>query len=176
MKLYCVRHGQTNYNVLNLCNDDPSKPVYLTDTGISQAKEVAEKLKDIQLDCIYISEFPRTLQTATIINHYHQAPIMVDVRINDRKTGFDGLPFEDFYLAIKNDIFHAKLHNGESFQEEKARVRLFLSDIQQKSCNNILVVTHKEIMQIVFGLINTLPDDEMWNIEVGNCSILESDL
>ena len=37
MKLYCMRHGETDYNRLGLCNDDPAVDVCLTDTGILQA-------------------------------------------------------------------------------------------------------------------------------------------
>ncbi len=38
MKTYFMRHGQTNYNVLGLCNDDPARPVHLTDLGIEQVQ------------------------------------------------------------------------------------------------------------------------------------------
>jgi probable phosphoglycerate mutase len=67
MKVYFVRHGQTNYNVLDFCNDDITKDVHLTDLGNQQAKIVAEKLKGIKLDLVFISELPRTRETASII-------------------------------------------------------------------------------------------------------------
>src|SRR6185369_14402091 len=42
MKVYIARHGQTNYNEARRCNADPSVDVFLTETGIRQAKELAE--------------------------------------------------------------------------------------------------------------------------------------
>lgn len=50
MKVFYVRHGQTNYNILDLCNDDPSKDVFLTDLGKQQAEVVRNKIKNIDLE------------------------------------------------------------------------------------------------------------------------------
>ena len=90
MKFYFIRHGQSNYNVKNLCNDDPKKRVYLTALGKKQAENARERLKNENIEVIYISELPRTKQTAHIINKSHKVPIKVDARINERKTGFEG--------------------------------------------------------------------------------------
>jgi len=46
MDFYCMRHGRTNYNDLGLCNDDPGRDVYLTETGIAQAQSAAHGLRD----------------------------------------------------------------------------------------------------------------------------------
>ena len=67
MKVYFVRHGQTNYNVLGLCNEDSSQRGILTELGKHQAEAVAEKVKDIKLDAVFISEVPRTEKTILIV-------------------------------------------------------------------------------------------------------------
>ena len=48
MKLYVVRHGQTNYNIANkVCG---KSDVELTDLGKQQAKKASEQLQDVYLD------------------------------------------------------------------------------------------------------------------------------
>ncbi len=69
-----MRHGKTNYNILRLCNDDPKREVHLTEKGSTQAEDAANKLKNVPIVRIIVSELPRTRQTAEIVNQYHPAP------------------------------------------------------------------------------------------------------
>jgi broad specificity phosphatase PhoE len=176
MKAYFIRHGQTNYNILDLCNDDPTKDAHLTELGKQQAEIVSEKFKGIKLDAVIISELPRTKETAVIITKNQQVKFIVEPRINDRKTGFEGKPVSDFFEALKLDIFNLKFNSGESFQEEKKRVFSFLKELKNYKFNNILVITHSEILQIINGYFNNLSDREMWNTKIDNCQILEIDI
>jgi len=176
MKLYFVRHGQTNYNVLDLCNDDSTKDVHLTKLGKKQAKIVAKKVKNIKLDLVIISKLPRTKETASIITKDYPVEFKIEPRINDRKTGFDSKPVSDFFEALEQDIFNLKFNNGESFQEEKKRVFSFLEELKNYNLNNILIVTHNEILQIINGYFNNLSDQEMWNTKIDNCQVLEINL
>ena len=173
MKIYFVRHGQTNYNLLNLCNDNPTDNVYLTELGKQQAEVVGEKIKDIKLDLVITSELPRTKETASIITRNHKVEFKIDPRINDRKTGFNGKPVEDFFKAIKLDVFDLKLNDGESFQEEKNRIFSFLDELKNYNIKNILIVTHFETLQIINGYFNNLSNQEMWDTEFDNCQVLE---
>ena len=176
MKVYFIRHGQTNYNILDLCNDNSSKNVHLTELGKQQAQIVGKKIKNIILDLVIISELSRTKETALIITKNYQVKFKVEPRINDRKTGFDSKPVSDFFEALKPDTFNLKFNNGESFQEEKKRVFSFLKEIKSYNLNNILVVTHSEILQIINGFFNNLSDQEMWNTKIDNCQVLEVNL
>ncbi len=176
MKIYFLRHGQTNYNVLDLCNDDPAKDVHLTDLGRKQAEIVGKKIKGIKLDAVIISELPRTKETALIITKNQQIKFIVEPRINDRKTGFEGKPVPAFFEALKPDIFNLKFNDGESFKEEKKRVFSFLKELKTYNLTNILIVTHGEILQIINGYFNNLSDQEMLNTKINNCQILEVDL
>ena len=71
MKLYIARHGQTNYNEQGLCNSDPAVDVYITENGVKQAENLAEKLKNVQIGQMFVSELKRTKQTAEIVNKHH---------------------------------------------------------------------------------------------------------
>ena len=173
MKTYFVRHGQTNYNVEGLCNDDPSKKVYLTDFGKKQSEVVAEKLKDKKFEVIYISELPRTKETADTINKHHNVLIKIDKRINDTKTGFESKTFIGYQKAIEKDRFNIKLNEGESFQEEKQRVFNFLEYLKKQNYKSVHIVSHSEIMQIVNGYFNNLSDEGMVSTKIDNSQVLQ---
>ena len=175
MKAYFVRHGETNYNLMHLCNDNPRVDVHLTDTGRQQAREVAERLRYAKIELIVISEFPRTKQTAGIINVYHNAPFIVDGRINDRKTGFEGKPTREFQRALQasQDQYNARFGNGETFQEEKQRVSSFLEYLKAFSHDAILIVAHNEILKIANGIYHNLSDEQMANTPIYHGQVLE---
>lgn len=178
MKVYVIRHGQTNYNLDSLCNSDPSKDVHLTEKGIQQAESAANKLKDKELDVIYISNLKRTLQTAEIINVHHGLEFVEDARIGDRKTGFESKPASEFFAAVdaSNDKVNAKFNDGESFAEERERVFGFLDELVSKNYRTVLLVTHAEIMTIIHGYFHNMDDIDMWNMEqFSNAEVIEID-
>lgn len=171
MKLYLARHAQTNYNVLKLCNADPSVDVHLSDEGIEQAENLAELLKDTIYDVVYISELPRTRQTAEIINKYHDKKLVVDARLNDNKTGFEDKPVADFLSAVDSadDPWNAKFGEGESLNEAAERARDFIDDLKTKNHESVLVVTHGFITQAIFGYLEnkTLEEASEFNLLQG---------
>jgi broad specificity phosphatase PhoE len=67
VRLLCLRHGETNYNRLGLCNDDLRDDVHLTERGREQAARAAERLKSEPIGHIFVSQLPRTRETAEII-------------------------------------------------------------------------------------------------------------
>lgn len=173
MDIYFTRHGQTNFNLLNLCNDDPTIDVHLTKEGILQARKAKEDLKEVKFDLVITSELPRTKETALIITEDYQTIFHTDSRINDRKTGFEGKSVSDFFKAIKSDMLNMKIDGGESFQEEKKRVFAFLKELKSCKNKNILVVSHSETMQIINGYSKNLSDNEMLNTRIDNCAIFK---
>jgi probable phosphoglycerate mutase len=162
VKLFLARHAQTNYNVLKLANADPSVDVHLSDEGIEQAKNLRDLLKDTDYDVVYISELPRTRQTAEIVNEIHNKELIVDSRLNDNKTGFESQPVADFLNAVNsaNDPWNAKFGDGESMNEAAERARNFIDELKTKSYVSVLVVTHGFITQAIFGYLENKTLDE----------------
>lgn len=175
MRVYVARHAETNYNVLGLCNDSPEVNVYLTDKGIKQAELLADSLKDAKFELVITSEFPRTKETARIVNQYHNAPTIEDPRINDVLTGFEGKPASEFREARRSadDRWAVRLNGGESFVDEKSRVAAFLHDLTQRSEESVLVVTHQAIARIIYAIANNLPNEKVDDLEVSNTHSFE---
>lgn len=74
--IYFCRHGEATGNVnytFQGCTDNP-----LTDRGRQQCRLLAQRLKDVPIDCIYTSPLSRAWETARIVNRYHNARIYID--------------------------------------------------------------------------------------------------
>ncbi|MGM5480863.1 MAG: histidine phosphatase family protein [Nanobdellota archaeon] len=166
MNVTLVRHGQTNYNVKGLCSESPGTNVHLTLKGELQAKLLAKQLQDNTFDMIYTSELYRTQQTAELINKYHKAPHKTDGRLNDRYTGFDGKPINDFYETIRHDPLHARPPGGETLQEAKQRVNEFLNELKTKHYDNVLIVTHSIVVKLLLLLIQGKSDNAIFAMEI----------
>lgn len=168
MKVYFLRHGETNYNVLGLCNDDPARDVHLTERGKVQARAAAERLRDARIARVIVSELPRTRETAEIVNVHHRAPIAVHPAINDWRTGMEGKPVAVLYRAIERDPLHTRIDGGETLLEHKARVLRFLHWLERQTHATTLVVAHEETLRVASLHFRGLRDEEMRALKFGN--------
>jgi broad specificity phosphatase PhoE len=175
MKLFFMRHGQTNYNVPGLCNDDPSDAVHLTELGIQQAEHAAEQLRHIPLQRIYVSQLPRTQQTAAIVNQFHNVPMVINAAINDIRSGYNGRPVRDYEAAIAHDPWHARPNDGETLQEHQVRVLDFIVGLSAVSERPLLVVAHEETMRVVAAHFRRLDNAALLGLSFRNCELLEFD-
>lgn len=169
MRALFMRHGETDYNRLGLCNGDPTRAVRLSPTGIAQAARAAESLRLEPIERIIVSELPRTRQTADIVNRYHGAPITVQPALNDIRSGFEDRPVVDYQRAIAADPLHSRPPGGELLLEHKARILGFLDWLAGQPERTLLVVGHEEGLRVVIAHFRGLPDEEMIRLSIGNC-------
>ena len=81
LKIYLARHGQNEDNANGILNGHRDMP--LTEIGIAQAYEVAQKIHDagLSFDTVLSSPLNRALKTAEIISSVNNLP---DPEIVDR--------------------------------------------------------------------------------------------
>jgi len=157
MKITLIRHGESAANIGNFINDDPKKYVGLTDKGIAQAESLALRLRAEIFTHAYASEFPRAQETAAILLRHHSCALMIDARLNERKSGMDGLPVHTFNDQARRDPLHFRTANGESFLEQMERLRSFLDELASRHPHgNILAVSHEN--PIIAALALTVSD------------------
>ncbi len=178
MKLYVARHGRSNYNDLQLFNSDPLVDVHLTETGLGQAQSLADSLKDVPLDVIFNSELKRTKQTAAIVNQYHSVPLIEDIRLNDHRSGFENQSYDEYdaLFDAASEPWNERFNDGESLEDTRVRVRAFLNDLKKQSYESVLVVTSMTIVQAFYGVLNSLPPEQTWDISVETGSYTEFSL
>jgi broad specificity phosphatase PhoE len=175
MNITLIRHGESIANVGHFISDDPRKPVGLTDKGKAQAEALALLLRTELFTHAYASEFPRAQQTAAILLRHHACHLNIDPRLNERKSGMDGLPVHLFNDQVKRDPLHYKTEKGESFVEQMERVRSFLDELAV--CHpdgHILAVSHENPIMAALALSVADPATVVFsNLE--NCGRLDLD-
>ncbi len=172
MKILLTRHGHTNFNELGLCNADPSVDVFLTKKGIEQAESLRFRLEKYSIQTVYVSDLPRTSETAHYCVPNHDS-IIQDDRLSDIKTGFESRPVQDFLDFIKVKPLSIKAPGGESFYDVKARVHSFIDTLLQSGNECVLIITHMDPAKIIAGFFQGLTDSEIWDLEIDNCTLLE---
>ena len=157
MKLYFVRHGQTQYNKEGRATgrvDDS-----LIEEGMKEAENTAKELpKDF--DVIYSSDLIRCKQTTEILNKKLNLPVIYDSRLRERDFGsLAGKPWKewdpDMLQKDRHQQYDYRPLGGESVDDVKSRVLNCISDIQKKSKGDkVLISTHGGIIRLLHNILN----------------------
>ena len=174
MKVYIVRHGEVPHNVLKQYdrrNDD------LTETGLMQARELREKIKDMNFDIVICSPLSRAMHTANIINN-NKNKIIFDNRLKERNCGdLGGKPIEvtnrEEYWDYNTTIQYGTAENIKLFFD---RVWEFLDELKTKNYESVLVVAHSGVSKAFSGYFDGIGDGKFLNRGLKNCEIKEYEL
>lgn len=182
MKLYVMRHGQTDWNVLGKIQG--ATDIELNEIGLEQAQNAKQELNQYDIDMIFCSPLKRTRKTAEIINEDKKIPIIYEDRLIERYFGeLEGSkPIEDEIFQKYNfwdyeaDI---KICQVESVKEICQRVWGFLEEIKEKySDKNVLLVTHGGTARAINSYFRGTKEEEIFpkGRTFRNCEILEFEL
>jgi len=157
-RLYLIRHGATPLTAEDKFSG--SENVHLSDEGRHQVEQLAERLKDDQIDAIYSSPLDRTLETANIIaNPHSMTPITQDGLREISHGHWEGLQrkeveekYPDEYAAWEADPFTFAPKGGESGISVLARALPVIREVVVNHTDrNVLVVSHKATIRIIIS-------------------------
>ena len=101
-KIYWIRHGQTDWNKQGLWQGHKNNP--LNDTGLTQAKKIAPKLKDLGIESIFASDLKRVEQTHNLAFEGSGLKVFTDSRLREAHAGqADGTDIETRKLRFGKD-------------------------------------------------------------------------
>lgn len=159
MKLYVIRHGQTNLNKEDKYNCRYDEDI--NEEGIRQAKLAGEKVKELDIDYIICSPMLRTKHTAEIIN-VNKLKITYDDRLMEREGGIlTCKPIDDYYYdGYYNYYDERKIEGLETLKDMFRRVHSLLDEIKAKYMGqNVLLVTHGAVARAIQFYFEELPKD-----------------
>lgn len=174
MKIYLVRHGEVNHNLYGLYNREDED---LNETGIKQAEQLREKIKNIEYDFIISSPLSRARHTANIIN-IENKNIVIDDRLKERDPGsLSGQPIE---VTNREEYwnYYATIQYGtsENIKEFFNKVYNFLDELKTKDYKNVLIVAHSGVSKAFSGYFEGIDDGKFLNRGLKNCQIKEYEL
>ena len=85
MNIYLMRHGTTVWNEKGITQGRVNNR--LSQSGKAIAEQRALELQNVEFDVIFASPLMRTMQTANIINKYHNVKVVKDERLIEIHQG-----------------------------------------------------------------------------------------
>lgn len=158
IRVYLVRHGHVQYFDEQ---HQPVNPKYapLSAIGIAQISQLAEQLKAVQIDQIFSSTMPRSIQTAEILaSTQRHSKIKSCDEIREIKSGrLKELDPTDAHIVIKKAYQHRlyaldSFMQGEKWEEFEARTTDWLEKMLRQQAGlhhqHILVSAHDAVNRI----------------------------
>lgn len=162
MKLYLVRHGQTEGNLNNIYQDNTDT---LSAVGKEQARILGERFKKIPLDAILSSPILRAFETTQEIAKHHKLAIQKIEELTERRWPKElaGKSFKDpSIIELRNFMKQKELEDPswhysdeESFNDLVERAFKFLKIAEGMASNHkhVLVVSHARFLKLLLGVI-----------------------
>ncbi len=150
MRVFIVRHGETDWNVEHKFQGEVDVP--LNQNGLDQAQRIASRLRLEHFDVIYSSPLSRALETGKSIAKYHpRAPFLIEHELREVSFGsWEGKTWADIEQELggmrhlsPHEEFIDRIHGGNSLEQ---RVEKLIPVVEQwlKTYKNktILLSTH----------------------------------
>jgi len=177
LKLYIVRHGETEWNVIKRFQGQLNTP--LTEKGMEKLRKTGKKLENVLFDEVYTSELGRTVASAEIILNENRGyknkkrELKKLAELNEVYFGvWQGLTYEEGFLKYPEDgnnyFYNVKNYKAENVEAEKLEDALerFLKGINKildsHESGNILVVTHGTVFEM---FMNYVANDSIFDID-----------
>jgi broad specificity phosphatase PhoE len=175
MRLYLVRHGETDYNLQKRYQGRTNTT--LNPTGLRQAHLLRRRFLPEALDRIYTSRLIRAGDTARIIASERNVEIRACEYLSEISFGqFEGMTYEEAikqYPNWKPDGFDFTVCGGESLAQLAWRAQAFCRILTEDSTSSssIMVVSHAGCLRVLICLLLGLDVDCWWRFSIGPASV-----
>ncbi|KAF8517601.1 phosphoglycerate mutase-like protein [Hysterangium stoloniferum] len=140
--VYFVRHGQTSDNVLGIIQGQ--KDTALDETGVRQASDVAEALKNVKFDLAFTSDLIRAVDTANAILDYHPTVNLTKLEVlRERYMGtLQGETFRKGMRLVNESVEKDAVFTQRTMHFWDEILLPSVQKIRRDTPSNILVVSH----------------------------------
>ena len=157
MKLYLIRHGQSETN-LRKCFTGWAQ-VKLTEQGEADAKSVRPMLEKIRFDKIYSSDLIRAMRTAELAIPgctYEATPLLREVGMGSLELQPIAEVEADMKANNTSELGYA-MYGGESKVQLRQRAKEFLGRVQAQNWGTVAAFSHGgfigAVLDEVFGIV-----------------------
>jgi len=168
VQIILVRHGATDWNLQGRCQGSSDR--HLSEVGIRQAEQIAERLRAEELGAIYSSGLLRARQTAEHIGRPHGLPVVIEDAVRELDHGdLEGLTFNeiksgygDFLVRWRSEPAEIRVPGGERLADVAERAWEGLNRIARSHADaqRIVVVSHNfPILGIICRITGTHLND-----------------
>jgi len=171
-----VRHGTTTFNETDHLQGQIDNP--LNQKGRAEAARLAARLKCENLDAIFSSPLQRAIETATIVNRFHDLPLTLVPEFSEINLGeWEGLNYSEVRMQFPE--IHQRWINdpdfpipgGESFNTVCARTQTGLERILQDNRKHILITGHASVNRAILSNLLQLNPAAARHFRTGNAAL-----
>ena len=176
MKIYLVRHGETDWNQAGLLQGQTD--IALNAQGLEQAREAAERLKEVPFEIAFCSPLIRAKRTAETIIGDRKITLTTDERLRELNFG----PWEGVDIRTIKDAASQPFTNpgsyippegAESFAQLYKRSGEFVDQVLlplEGTYETVLVVAHGGVNRSILNPVLNIHVDDFWRMHMGNCA------
>jgi broad specificity phosphatase PhoE len=176
MKLFCVRHGETFYNLASRIQGQSDSE--LTPLGRRQCQAVAEALGTLAIDAIIASPLARARATAEHLADRLSLPVELDDRLMEIHAGiFQGLAWNEIHDRFPEESCRwrsqdpdYRIPGGESRRDLMSRTGEVFWAIRERGLRQVIVVAHGGSLSAAFKILLGIPAERN-PFTLANCSI-----
>lgn len=173
-----IRHGENEYvKKGRLAGRIPG--VHLNDTGLAQAKKLAETLSQAPIKAVYSSPLERTMETAAPIAQAKGLDVIprpglleLDIGSWEDKT-LKALRRRKLWRVVQNRPSRMRFPEGETFSDAQGRISRELDELttMHKPRDLIVCVSHSDMIKLAVAYFLGLPLDLFQRLMIAPASI-----
>lgn len=134
-------HGTTTDNEQNISSG--SSDVALSDLGVQQSIALRDQIDIQSFDVVFCSDLIRAVDSSKL-TFEDKVPIVVDARLRECNYGDYNAQPSNIVEPMQEKAITIRFPCGESYEDVKARIADFLSDLKQNYDNkHVAIVAHK---------------------------------
>jgi alpha-ribazole phosphatase len=173
-RLLLIRHAEPAEGARGRCYG--RLDVDLSPAGLLNAERLAERLRDVELEQVYVSPRRRAVQTAAALG----GSPTVDDRLRELDFGeLEGRTYDEiereqptFFRRWMETPTLVRFPGGESYGELRERVAAAVDDaVAAHPGRTVALVSHGGVIRAALAVALGLPDDRAFALDVGYARI-----
>ncbi|HRI97382.1 MAG TPA: histidine phosphatase family protein [Nocardioides sp.] len=176
-RCYLVRHGQSEWNVLELTQGQTMAPP-LTELGREQARTAAELIRaDLEpgarVAIVRTSDLVRARETAELLLDLLGGELILDVRLREQHLGdLEGRSYAETWAAAEAHDWsdpHLPVAGGESPHELRTRIAAAVDEVDADAVT--VLVSHGDAIRAAVAHLAGVPIEEAPWVDVPNGAV-----
>ncbi len=178
MRIIFVRHGQTVWNIEHRYQGHSDTD--LSEVGIRQAEQVADRLAGEAIAAVYSSDLRRASDTGSMVAERHGLEVRTDPRLRECEFGeWEGLTvaqirerYAEIYRRYQVDSVNQRAPRGERLESLVERTGEAIEEIARRHPDDTVVIAghggtvHAAICHMLRASLYTFR-----KIRIDNCSV-----
>ncbi|NMA60489.1 MAG: alpha-ribazole phosphatase [Firmicutes bacterium] len=178
LRLYLVRHGETDWNREKRYLGHTDLP--LNQNGEWEVSHLRENLREVLFERCYTSDLRRARQTATTILGGRDVQLIEELALRELDFGeWEGLTYDEICQRYPQEAQkwvesggRSSPFDGEDLGDLEVRVASWLNSLLAENIKgNILVVTHGGPVRILLCLLLGISSEKHWQFNVSTAGL-----